>query len=127
VQREDLIQHLKKYNGEGMKKKVNCWEFHECGRVHGGENVEEFGVCPATVETTLDGVHDGTNGGRACWVIAGTFCMGTVQGMFAKKYETCKQCEFYKLVHNENSNNFFVSLSLLQKIQKKQEIIEPRF
>lgn len=111
-----------------MKRKLNCWEFHGCGREHGGDNVADLGICPATTESTLDGVHDAMHGGRACWVVAGTFCNGKVQGMFAQKYTTCKQCEFYRLVQDENYNNFFVSLSLLKKIRenKGQILKNPR-
>jgi len=38
-------------------KKLNCWEFKQCGREAGGAHVDEFGVCPATKEQRLDGVH----------------------------------------------------------------------
>jgi hypothetical protein len=63
--------------------KRNCWEFKKCGREDGGARVEELGVCLASTETRLNGVHDGTNGGRACWVLEGTLCEGKVQGSFA--------------------------------------------
>jgi PAS domain S-box-containing protein len=33
---------------------------------------------------------------RRCWQKAGTFCRGDVQGQFAKKYETCTKCPFFK-------------------------------
>lgn len=31
-----------------------------------------------------------------CWQIAGTYCGGKVQGVFAEKYENCKLCDVYK-------------------------------
>jgi hypothetical protein len=31
-----------------------------------------------------------------CWLIAGTMCGGGVQGVFAKKYTTCSECEVFK-------------------------------
>ncbi len=66
-----------------MKKK-NCWEYKRCGREPGGVKVHELGECKAATEEKLDGVHDGENGGRACWVIAGTMCGGKVQGQFLR-------------------------------------------
>lgn len=101
-----------------MSKKKNCWEFKKCERQPGGSKVGEFGVCPAAEEKRLDGVHDGTNGGRSCWVVAGTFCEGDLQGEFASQYKTCKDCDFYKKVQKENFNNFEVTLSLLAKLRK---------
>ncbi len=102
-----------------MSEKQNCWEYKKCGRQPDGDKTEEFGICPAAVEKRFDGVHDGTNAGRSCWVVAGTFCKGDVQGLFARKYATCKDCDFYKKVQEENYNNFEVSLSLLKKLEEK--------
>ncbi len=31
-----------------------------------------------------------------CWQIAGTFCGGKVQGVFAQKFKNCSKCEVYK-------------------------------
>ena len=101
-----------------MSMLQNCWEFEKCGREPYGENVRELGVCPAALETKLDGVHGGKNAGRACWVVAGTFCNGGVQGVFAQKYESCKDCNFYLKVQQENFNNFELSVSLLQKLRR---------
>ena len=96
----------------------NCWEYENCGRESNGRNVEKLGVCPAAIETKLDGVHGGINAGRACWVVAGTLCGGNVQGIFAQKYLTCKECDFYQKVQQENYNDFEVSVSLLQKLRE---------
>ena len=64
----------------------HCWEIKNCGRQRGGEKVHELGVCKAY-----------PNNGHSCWVVAGTFCKGEVQGTFAKKYKQCMVCEVYKL------------------------------
>jgi hypothetical protein len=90
----------------GVMEKMNCWESKSCGR---GES------CPAYLETRLDGVHDGVNAGRSCWVVAGTLCGGQVQGMFAQKMSNCKSCDFYKLVQKEEPN-FMFSDALLEKL-----------
>lgn len=94
-----------------MKK--NCWEFKNCKRGPGSNG----DACPAWKEMRLDGTHDGTNAGRACWVVAGTFCGGNVQGSFAKKYETCEKCEFYRTVKQEEAAGFKLSAGLLVKIR----------
>lgn len=65
---------------------MNCWEVKKCGREANGNKVSEFGVCPAYVK----------NAGEACWMVAGTFCGGRVQGSFAEKEKNCMLCDFYK-------------------------------
>ena len=83
---------------------INCWEYFDCGREPGGARVSELGVCPATIALTLDGTHGGKNAGRACWVVAGTFCDSLLQGTFARKIDSCEQCDFYILVKSEGQN-----------------------
>src|SRR5512140_2111906 len=96
--------------------KQNCWEFKNCGREPGGRNVVELGVCPVGEDTRLDGIHEGKNAGRACWVLAGSLCGGKVQGTFAQKYSNCKICDFYKLVRKEENGTYQMSGILLNKI-----------
>lgn len=100
----------------GKKLKQNCWEFKKCGRERGGSHEKELGRCPATLEARLDGNHDGTNGGRACWIIAGTLCKGEIQGTFAQKFGNCTTCDFYKLVKSEEFPSFKLSSELLAKL-----------
>jgi hypothetical protein len=75
---------------------LNCWEFKNCGRGPGSEQ-----VCPAVSATRADRVNRGTNGGRVCWAVAGTLCGGRQQGKYAVKIETCLRCDFYQLVLRE--------------------------
>jgi len=89
------------YCCEETMPKVNCWEFRKCGRQSGGEKAEELGVCPAASENGRDGINGGTNGGRCCWTIAGTYCFGEVQGTFARKFDDCMECEFFWVVARE--------------------------
>lgn len=95
--------------------KLNCWEFKKCGRQPEGTHVSDLGVCPAATLSKLDGVHGGTNGGRACWVIAGTLCGGLVQGTYAKKSANCRQCDFYMHVAAEEGTltNSFTLMTML--------------
>lgn len=95
----------------------NCWEFKKCGREPGGEKEAELGVCLAVTDTRLDGVHDGTNGGRACWAIAGTLCGGEVQGTYAAKEENCLKCEFYQEVYKGAGKSFTGVMSLFSMLK----------
>ncbi len=97
--------------------KKNCWEVMKCGREPGGMNAEELGVCPASTDSRLEGVHGGKHAGRGCWVIAGTFCDGVVQGTFAQKYKDCTVCEFYRQVRREEGAEYQTSLVLLKKLK----------
>jgi hypothetical protein len=87
-------------------ERINCWEFNKCGRQPGGENIDEFGVCPTTTDTSENGTNGGKNGGRFCWKIAGTFCNGKIQGSSALKLMSCVECDFLKIVKKEEENKF---------------------
>lgn len=104
---------------KGRRSKLNCWEFKKCGRQPHGNNVDVLGLCPASVEERLDGMHDGVNAGRSCWVVAGTLCGGEEQGTFAKKYDDCTQCDFFKKVHKEEYPN--IELSVTSQVKRKKE------
>jgi len=80
-----------------MSKK-NCWEYNNCGRAADGEKVERLGICPAAKENKLHNIHNGTNAGRACWVVPETLCGDTMQGGFAEKMRDCFKCDFYNYV-----------------------------
>lgn len=98
--------------------KLNCWEYNKCGRELYGQSVNTQGVCPAAVEEKLNGIHGGKNAGRACWVIAGTYCNGVRQGTFAQKYNSCKECDFYQVVKSESGDNFQLLTTLIQLLLK---------
>ena len=98
--------------------KKNCWEVNNCGREQGGTKVKELGVCPASVETKLDGVHHGKNAGRTCWVVAGTLCHSEPQGTFAQKNLKCEECAFYHQVRKEEYPTFFLAIQLLRKLKE---------
>ena len=101
--------------------KMNCWEFKKCGRQPGGEKVKELSVCPAAVEKRLNGVHGGRNAGRACWIVAGTYCQGKIQGTFADKYSSCKECDFYQRVREEEYPRFKLSAVLLALLNETKK------
>lgn len=86
--------------------KQNCWDVKNCGREPGGANVPEMGVCPATTDTSADGMNSGAKGGRICWQVAGTFCGGVKQGTFADKMTSCMTCAFFQQVRQEEGVGF---------------------
>lgn len=98
-------------------QRLNCWEFKKCGREVDGDNIAEFGICPASLNTVLDGVHSGISAGRACWAVAGTMCNGHITGSFAKKYKDCGLCDFYNKVREEEGENFVLTIDLLGMIK----------
>lgn len=68
------------YQADEEYTKVQCWEYMKCGRER-----DATIKCPAYPHF-----------GRICWVVAGTYCEGKVQGTFAQKFEDCRKCEFYR-------------------------------
>jgi len=54
---------------------IRCWERKGCGKED----------CPAFHKEDM-----------RCWLVAGTMCGGKVTGEFAKKFESCTQCDVYQ-------------------------------
>lgn len=88
-----------------MCRKLNCWEFINCGREKGGIMVPYLGECPVPHEMKLDGLHDGIGAGRACWMVKETNCVM----MKNKKNKSCFDCRFYKRVVYEEEENIIVN------------------
>lgn len=82
-------------------RKLNCWEFNQCQHDPTRPNARE---CPARTTIGGDGVNEGKNGGRCCWMIAGT-CRNE-DSTVSEKLTQCLSCEFYKLVEFEEDENF---------------------
>lgn len=100
----------------------SCWEIKKCGREIDGSNVEELGICPASISNEYNNINNGLYGGRFCWAIAGTFCQGIVEGTFAKKLWNCLNCDFLKSVHYEEGGNFILTPTIAkQKLNNKDE------
>jgi hypothetical protein len=99
-----------------MDKKLNCWEYKKCGREPGGARESELGLCPATIETRLNGVHGGYNAGRACWVVDGTMCDDKIGGTFTQKYEKCSICDFHIQVRRDEVHNIQLPSTLYLRL-----------
>ncbi|MCL6106751.1 MAG: diguanylate cyclase [Actinobacteria bacterium] len=82
----------------------NCWEVKNCGSTS----------CPAYGKEHI-----------RCWLIAGTFCRGEVQGRFAQKLGNCTKCEIYQQTVglnpiNEIGENFN---SLMWALREKEDLL----
>jgi hypothetical protein len=87
--------------------KRNCWEILQCGAEPGGAQVSARGVCPAATDAELDRLNGGANGGRMCWAVSGTYCHGEIQGTAARKELTCRFCDAYRAIKEEEGQEFF--------------------
>jgi nucleoside-diphosphate-sugar epimerase len=105
-------------------RKLNCWEYMKCGRGPGEPSVDGKELCPVAREYRLDGVHGGLKSGRACWVVAGTFCGGRVQGTYAKKCKACMSCAFYRQVQTEEGEEFQKTVFLLKQLKKPARTVD---
>lgn len=77
-----------------MPKKLNCWEFVNCGREKNGIMVPILGECEVVSDMKHDGLNNGLGAGRACWMTHKSNCV-------MKKTEhlnCCYDCSFYKRV-----------------------------
>lgn len=98
-------------------RKLNCWEYKECKEESAGVISGKFGICPASLEKSFDGVHDGIKAGRACWLVAGTMCGGRIQGSFKYKFKKCSSCTFYELVKKEEGDKMVPNEILMRRIK----------
>jgi len=87
-------------------EKLNCWEITKCGREPGGENIEELGVCSATIDTSSNGTNQGINGGRLCWAVTGTLSGKNVCGHISKNKSSCTACDVFKKIKAEEGSEF---------------------
>ncbi len=100
---------------------INCWEYKKCGRQPGGEHAGTLGTCVAATEVRLHGDNGGTYAGRACWVVPGTLCDGTVCGSFDEKYVHCRKCDFFELVQIEQGEDYRDYVGLLLKLASEPQ------
>ncbi|MBI5100663.1 MAG: hypothetical protein HZB33_02320 [Nitrospirae bacterium] len=95
--------------------KRNCWEVMNCERCTSAIGDDS---CPVCRESKLHGVHEGLNGGRACWTIPHTKCGGVTQGRFGDKFRNCMECDFYRLVKREEKGSFRLSATILSQLER---------
>ena len=86
--------------------KLNCWEFMKCGREPGGLKAAELGICLASQDTKFNGVNEGINAGRACWLSCGTSNKGAKQGCSYQDAHAWVSCTFLSHVRREEGAAF---------------------
>jgi len=72
-----------------MERKLNCWEFKNCGREKGGLMVSVLGA------------NGGVAGGRHCWMVRNTNRLTRNE---ACPGQSCQVCEFYRRVRHEEKS-----------------------
>ena len=116
----DIIPHMKDIRRWSLISssaandmiKLNCWQFMGCGKQVNKDPSScstSTCQCPASIETSYDGVHGGKNAGRVCWFVLQTLCYGSVQKTYEQKYQTCSGCDFYRSVVDEEDAKFLIS------------------
>ena len=91
-----------------MGKKLNCWEFNNCGREKDGVMVPILGECRISSMLKYDGLNDGVGAGRACWMVKNLKCTNRINNNFK-----CYDCKFYKrVIHEEAENTVFKYTSI---------------
>ena len=86
---------------------MNCWEFKKCGREPDGENVSVFGGCPVPVAIGFDGINNGKNGGRSCWIIRESACEQIMRKCCVQELIECRQCGFYASVKKRRVEQYY--------------------
>jgi two-component system NtrC family sensor kinase len=78
--------------------KKNCWEIMSCGKTE----------CPAYGELQL-----------RCWYLAGTLCPHCVEGEYAKKISSCRQCPVYRKCSGDEIQGLAESFDTMARTLKK--------
>lgn len=87
---------------------------------------ESLGTCWRKLDCDYEDcpVHGMEN--ARCWLIAGTFCRGQVQGKFARKLQDCRLCEVYREATRdpvrEITENFYAMSYLLSEREEELEV-----
>ena len=77
-------------------RKLNCWQFKNCGREKGGLLAGALGECPVSTALKYDGMNDGVGAGRACWMVEDSCCRAAA--LTRGQGNLCRHCEFYQRV-----------------------------
>ena len=51
------------------KENLNCWEHKGYGKESSRRNIFAQEACHAAIDERADGIQNGKNGGRYCWVV----------------------------------------------------------
>ena len=96
-----------------MSRKLNCWEYKDCGRERGGILSDTLGVCPVAMALECDGLNDGQAGGRVCWMIRRCPVTG-IAFPNDERMSDCHNCTFYRRVAHEEAGETFAPLTTVE-------------
>ena len=108
-----------------MSRKLNCWQFKNCGREKGGLLADVLGECPVATSMKHDGTNGGIAAGRVCWQVCDSAYRKdtTVSG----QKEACYNCQFYKrVVHEEEENTCFRFTSIKHRTTETRTVEEEK-
>ncbi len=57
-----------------------------------------------------------------CWLTVGTFCGGTIQGEFAKKYGTCFECDVFRAITDQPARRLYENINTLISFLKDKAV-----
>ncbi len=104
-----------------MSEKLNCWEWKQCGREPGGVNVASLGICPASTEMKMNGVHGGKNGGRTCWIVKlPHYVKENYKVILEKSMKSVGFAIFTIKSNKRKGGHFILSGTLLAKLRSSQ-------
>jgi diguanylate cyclase (GGDEF)-like protein len=98
---DEVIKHESfhvRYINEDL---IKCWELKKCKKTD----------CPSYESTYL-----------RCWQVAGTFCGGEAQGVFAKKYGDCRLCEVFKQAFSNRINTIGESFNNMMALLQSKHL-----
>ncbi|MCI5219061.1 MAG: hypothetical protein D3914_07680 [Candidatus Electrothrix sp. LOE2] len=93
------------------ENRINCWEFKKCGREPGGRNIEKYGCCSVPVSIEYDGMNNGKNGGRSCWILRESACEKIMRACRVDEIKECRQCHFHTYVRKTERFSHKVTLN----------------
>lgn len=126
ARRETALSH-RNDELERMRVRVNQLMEEAVARGRGGQSFEDRKLVTCWRELDCD-KDDCPAFGREhtrCWLLAGTFCRGEVQGQFARKLKDCRLCEVYRKATgdpvSEITENFYAMNYLLGEREDQLE------
>jgi diguanylate cyclase (GGDEF)-like protein len=73
-------------------ERIKCWEVKGCKKER----------CPSFMDADC-----------RCWLRVGTLCGGIVQGDFAKKYESCFECDVMQIISSDQVRAIYEDINIL--------------
>ena len=92
-----------------MSRRLNCWEYRNCGMEPGGIFSEIYGTCPVALNMKFDGVNGGRGAGRICWKVMNRI---SSKDPFICRHnrQSCIHCDFYRRVNSEEESTVITEM-----------------